>query len=292
MSEAADRRRLVLITGLSGSGKSTVAKCLEDLGYYLVDNLPLPLLERFLADPFGLIGEARHVAVVADVRSEGVAARIPELVSRVDRRVLAPTLLYLEASDERLLRRFSETRRPHPVAAEEGPLEAIRREREAYREIRGLADMVFDTSEWSIHELRAKTIRAFATGSEGAPEMELALTSFGFKYGAPYGADLLFDVRFLPNPHFVPELKEQTGRDPDVRAYLEAVPDFGELRERLLHLLIYLLPRYRSENRAYLTVAIGCTGGKHRSVGICESLRDGLEQAGWRTRLEHRDIER
>lgn len=286
------RARLVLITGLSGSGKSTVAKCLEDLGYYLVDNLPLSLLEQFLADPFELIGEVRNIAVVADHRSPGVAGRLPELLARVDRRVLAPTLLFLEASDERLIRRFSETRRPHPVAAEQGLLEAIGRERADYGELRGTADMVFDTTEWSIHELRAKAIRAFACGPEGAPDMQVSLSSFGFKYGVPYGADLLFDVRFLPNPYFVPELRDHTGLEAPIQEFLAKEPDFHELRARLRDLLLYLLPRYRRENRAYLTMAIGCTGGKHRSVAICERLREDLEAGGWKVRLDHRDVER
>lgn len=294
MSELGEvaRHRLVLITGLSGSGKSTVAKCLEDLGYYVVDNLPLLLLEHFLAEPFALIGGPRHVAVVADLRAPGVAAKLSDLIERVDRNLLTPTLLFLESSDERLMRRFSETRRPHPIGEEESLVGAIAREREAYRDLRGAADMVFDTSEWSIHELRAKVIRAFACGPEGAPGLQVALSSFGFKYGVPGGVDLLFDVRFLPNPYFVPELRDHTGLDADVRAFLEAEADFHELRDRLLQLLLYLLPRYRRENRAYLTVAIGCTGGKHRSVAICEALKAGLQDSGWTSRLEHRDIQR
>jgi UPF0042 nucleotide-binding protein len=289
---AEGRVRLVLITGLAGSGKSTVAKCLEDLGYYVVDNLPLPLLAQFLEDPLAFVGGRRNLAVVADHRAQGVAQRLPELLESVDRERITPTLLFLEAGNERLVRRFSETRRPHPVAAEQGLLDAIAQEREDYSELRGLADMVFDTSEWSIHELRAKTIRAFACGPEGAPEMQVSLSSFGFKYGVPYGADLLFDVRFLPNPYFVPELREHTGLEEPIQEFLAKVPDFHELRQRLRDLLLYLLPRYRSENRAYLTVAIGCTGGKHRSVAICERLRDDLETAGWKVRLEHRDVER
>ena len=286
------KAKLVVITGLSGSGKSVVAKCFEDLSYYTVDNLPLPLLRQFLDNPLELVRGHDRIAVVADVRAKGFAEEFPRLFAEIDRERIEPTLLFLEASDEVLVRRFSETRRPHPLAPDLPVIEGIRREREVLAELRALADMVFDSSEWSIHEIRSQVYRDFASNPGEEPGMVVSLVSFGFKHGIPYGTDLLFDARFLPNPHFVPGLREQTGQDAEVRSYLERQPDFGELVERLADLLSYLLPRYRRENRSYLSVAIGCTGGRHRSVAVCERLKSALDERGWPARLIHRDIAR
>jgi UPF0042 nucleotide-binding protein len=291
-----DRLRLVLITGLSGSGKSVVAKCFEDLGYYTVDNLPLPLLREFLERPGELVFGYERIAVVADLRAPGFAEEFPKLIAEIDRECphqsqALPTLLFLEASDEVLVRRFSETRRPHPLAPDQPAIAGIRRERELLAGLRPRADLVFDTSHWSIHETRAQVYRAFAAAGE-EPEMVVSLVSFGFKHGVPVGTDLLFDVRFLANPHFVPGLREQTGQDAEVLEYLEQQPDFEELISRLADLLAFLLPRYRRENRSYLSVAVGCTGGRHRSVAICERLEKRLDAAGWPVRLVHRDIAR
>jgi len=307
-----DRLRLVLITGLSGSGKSVVAKCFEDLGYYTVDNLPLPLLREFLVRPGELVFGYERIAVVADVRAPGFAEEFPRLIAEIDRDCQGqphrqaepreegqpsacgqprPTLLFLEASDEVLVRRFSETRRPHPLAPDQPAIAGIRRERQLLAGLRPRADLVFDTSHWSIHETRAQVYRAFTTAGE-QPDMVVSLVSFGFKHGVPVGTDLLFDVRFLANPHFVPGLREQTGQDAEVLEYLEQQPDFEELIGRLADLLGFLLPRYRRENRSYLSVAVGCTGGRHRSVAICERLEKRLDAAGWPVRLVHRDIAR
>jgi UPF0042 nucleotide-binding protein len=288
---ARGRAELVIVTGLSGSGKSTVAKCFEDLGYYVVDNLPLPLLRQFVAAPLELVGDERGIALVTDVRAPGFAAEFPGIFRTIDRTSVHTTLLFLEASEESLVRRFSETRRPHPLSKDLPVLEAIQRERELLDELRGLADLVFDTSQWNVHEIRSKVNHAFASPTHGA-EMQVSLTSFGFKYGIPSDTDLLFDVRFLPNPHFVPELRPLTGRDEAVLGYLDQQPDFHDLLDRLSDLLLYLLPRYRQENRSYLSVAVGCTGGRHRSVAIVESLERRLRESGWSPRLRHRDIER
>jgi UPF0042 nucleotide-binding protein len=288
---ARGRAELVIVTGLSGSGKSTVAKCFEDLGYYVVDNLPLPLLRQFVAAPLELVGDERGIALVTDVRAPGFAAEFPGIFRTIDRTSVHTTLLFLEASEESLVRRFSETRRPHPLSKDLPVLEAIQRERELLDELRGVADLVFDTSQWNVHEIRSKVFHAFATHAQGA-EMQVSLVSFGFKYGIPTGSDLLFDVRFLPNPHFVPELRPLTGKDAPVLGYLEEQRDYVELVERLSELLLYLLPRYQKENRSYLSVAIGCTGGRHRSVAIVESLGRRLREAGWDPRLRHRDIDR
>lgn len=285
------KAKLVLVTGLSGSGKSVVAKCFEDLGYYTVDNLPLPLLRIFVDNPLELVRGHDRIAVVTDVRAPGFAEELPRLMAEIDRGKVEVTLLFLEASDEVLVRRFSETRRPHPLAYDAPVIDGIRSEKEMLADLRARADMVLDTSEWSIHEIRTHVYREFSRNRE-EPGMVVSLVSFGFKHGIPYGTDLLFDVRFLANPHFVPGLREQTGQDAAVQEYLEQQPDFAELVDRLTDLLLYLLPRYRRENRSYLAVAVGCTGGKHRSVAICERLKLRLEEKGWAARLIHRDIAR
>src|SRR4029079_3944003 len=232
----------------------------EDLGYHCVDNLPLPLLRRFLEDPLGMASGDGRIAVVADLRARGFATEFPGLLRDIDRGRIDLTLLFLEASDEALVRRFSETRRPHPLADDGPAIEGIRRERDVLADLRGAADLVLDTSEWSIHETRGIVYREFGAGPGAEPAMVISLVSFGFKFGIPYGTDLLFDVRFLPNPHFVPGLRERTGQDAPVREYLERRPDYAELIERLAALLSYLLPHYRRENRSYLSVAVGCTG--------------------------------
>lgn len=292
-NENLERARLVLVTGVSGSGKSTAAKALEDVGYYCIDNLPLPLLRLFLADPVAQVGGQRKIAVVTDVRAHGFFEQMPEILAVVDRSRYDFVLLFLDASREALVRRFSETRRSHPLAAGDRPvIEGIRRERELLAAVRGSADLVFDTSDWSVHDVRGAIYREFGGEQSGAPQMVVSLVSFGFKHGIPSGSDLVFDVRFLANPHFLPALRELSGCDPPVLEFLEAEQDFPDLLARLEDLLLFLLPRYRLENRSYLTIAIGCTGGRHRSVAACERLSRRLEARGWTVRLHHRDLER
>ncbi|HBL30180.1 MAG TPA: RNase adapter RapZ [Acidobacteria bacterium] len=284
--------RLVLITGLSGSGKSVVANCFEDLGYYTVDNLPLPLLRQFLHDPMEHVRGVDRIAVVTDVRAPGFAEELPRLLDEIDPAKVEVRLLFLEAADDVLVRRFSETRRPHPLATDRPVSEGIRRERELLEPLRFRADMVFDSSQWTVHEIRNQVYREFAIRRGEEPSMVLSLVSFGFKHGIPPGTDLLFDVRYLSNPHFVPGLREQTGQDGAVLDYLRKQPDFEEIIARLTDLLVHLLPRYRQENRSYLSVAVGCTGGRHRSVAVCECLCKELAERGWPARLIHRDIAR
>jgi UPF0042 nucleotide-binding protein len=287
--------RIALITGLSGSGKSSVAKCFEDLGYYCMDNLPLSLLRPLLRNPFEHIGsDTDRVAVVTDVRTPGFARELPLLIQDLDQAPVETTVLFLEASDEALVRRFSETRRRHPLTldGDTGLHKAILEERRLLADLRGAADMVFDTSEWSTHEIRRQVWERFAENDPARPHLVVSLISFGFKHGIPYGTDLLFDVRFLDNPHFVPTLRALSGRDTRVMRYLESRTEFNELLDRLEGLMLFLLPRYRDENRSYLSVAVGCTGGRHRSVAVCERLAHRLDSAGWAIRIDHRDLEK
>jgi UPF0042 nucleotide-binding protein len=286
-----DDRRVVLVTGMSGSGKSSVARCFEDLGFYCVDNLPVGLLRAFLSDPFAQIEGGKRIAAVTDVRAAGFVGQLPEVLSDLGRAAFPITVLYLEASEEALLRRFSETRRPHPLADGGSAIDGIRRERQLLEDLRGRADLVFDTSAWSIHEIRAQVQREFG-GAEASGGMSIRIESFGFKFGTPHGVDLMFDVRFLPNPYFVPELRDRTGLEEPIVRFLAAQPDFEELVRRLSELLLYLVPRYMAERRAYLSVAIGCTGGKHRSVAIAERIGAALDAAGFRARVAHRDVTR
>lgn len=285
------RPRLLVISGLSGSGKSTAANALEDIGYYCVDNLPLPLLRTFLADPLSQVGDRRLIAVVTDARAPGSAEVLPELLEKIDRGRFELTVVFLEATEEALLRRYSETRRSHPIGLGKRPvIDGIRRERALLAALRGQADLILDTSEWSVHDVRREIYRAFAEGREAA--LTVSLVSFGFKHGIPAGSDLVLDVRFLPNPYFIPGLRELSGRDRAVQDFLDEQADYHELTDRVDSLLSFLLPRYQRENRSYVTLAIGCTGGRHRSVAFCERLASSLTSSDWSVRLRHRDADR
>lgn len=294
MSGSAKRHpvELVLITGLSGSGKSTVAKCFEDLGYYCVDNLPPSLLRSLLLDPLTHLGEIDRVAVVTDVRAPGFSKELPALIGEIDRDNLHLSVVYLDCSEETLVRRFSETRRRHPLSGSQVLIDAIREERSLLTNLRGLAGTVFDTSDWSIHDVRSQIYKRFAHDTGESPDLVVWLTSFGYKHGIPYGTDLLFDVRFLINPYFEPELRELSGQDEAVLAFMRDHEGFEEFLKRLHDFLLYLLPQYRRENRSYLSVSIGCTGGRHRSVAVCSRLATLLSDTGLSIRVEHRDIEK
>jgi RNase adapter protein RapZ len=277
---------LVIVTGLSGSGKSYVNKCLEDMGYFCVDNLPLELVEPLLDGV-----TAKRVGIILDVRNPDFASRFPEILARVRRRVPGTRLLFLDASEESLIRRFSETRRPHPLAGKVSLLEALRSEREMLGEVRATADVVVDTSAMTVHELRSFMQKTFVGDPESAG-MIISATSFGYKFGTPHDVDLLFDVRFLANPHFVPELRGKTGTDPAVAAYIEQDPETGSFLDRLVEFLDYLFPRFDKERKSYLSIGIGCTGGKHRSVYIAEQLARRLKEKGHPVRVSHRDATR
>ena len=283
---------LVVITGLSGSGKSYVQSTLEDLGFYCTDNLPLELIDSYL-DEVTTHEKATRVGIVVDVRTHDFASIFPSFYrDRLKKRVPHAHLIFLEASEEVLARRYSETRRPHPLAKDLPVIDAIRQERESLTEVKSLADMVLDTSAFSVHELKAEVMRRFSLSGGNQPTMLVTVISFGFKHSMPYNLDLLFDVRFLPNPHFVAELRPKTGLDPEVIEYLQAQPDFEEFYKRLLDFVSYVLPGYQKEMKSYLTIGIGCTGGKHRSVAIAQRLADDLEAAGYAIEIVHRDYRR
>ncbi len=277
---------LVVVTGLSGSGKSYVNKCLEDMGYFCVDNLPLELLEPLLGQV-----TATRVGIILDVRNPDFAVRFPEILARLRARVPGTRLLFLDASEESLIRRFSETRRPHPLAGKVPLLEALRRERAMLENVRAVADVVVDTSAMNVHELRAFMQKTFV-GDPDRGGMVVSATSFGYKFGTPHDVDLLFDVRFLANPHFVPELKGKTGMDPAVAAYIEKDPETAPFLDRLTSFLDYLLPRFDREGKTYVSIGIGCTGGKHRSVYVAERLAELLHAQGYPVRVSHRDATR
>ena len=277
---------LIIVTGLSGSGKSYVFKCLEDMGYLCVDNLPLPLVEPLVSQV-----SAPRVGVILDVRNPEFASRFPPILERVRRRVRGTRVLFLDASEESLIRRFSETRRPHPLSVDRPLLTALRDERALLEEVRSLADVVLDTSTTTVHELRSIMQKTFVS-DEGSARMVVSATSFGYKFGVPHDVDLIFDVRFLANPHFVPELKPKIGTDAAVAAYIEKDPETGRFLERLSGFLDYLLPLYEREHKSYLSIGIGCTGGKHRSVYVAEELARVLKGRGLPVRVSHRDATR
>jgi RNase adapter protein RapZ len=277
---------LVIATGLSGSGKSYVNKCLEDMGYFCVDNLPLELVEPLLSRV-----SAPRVGVILDVRNPDFAGRFPEILARLRARVPGTRLLFLDASEESLIRRFSETRRPHPLSGDRSLLQSLRSERAMLEEVRSVADVVVDTSEMTVHELRSVIQKTFV-GDPSRARMVVSITSFGYKFGVPHDVDLLFDVRFLVNPHFVPELKSKTGSDPAVAAYIEKDPETGAFLSRLGGFLDYLLPLYEKEHKSYLSIGVGCTGGKHRSVYVAERLAATMKERGYPVRVSHRDATR
>lgn len=281
------KTELVIITGLSGSGKGTVLKALEDLGYYAVDNLPLGLVPKFAE----LTREARNIrraALVVDIREGQTIKNFPAVFAQVQEMVPA-TLIYLEASDAVLQRRFSETRRPHPLGTERTVQKSIQHERRVLKPIRELADIVVDSSKFNVHELR-EVIQGKLSGERDTDDIMVYVTSFGFRHGVPQDADLLFDVRFLPNPNYIPEFKPLRGLDAKVAAHMRSFPQTGEFIERIADLLIYLLPHYIKEGKSYLTIAFGCTGGHHRSVMIAHEIQQRLTAAGFPVRETHRDI--
>jgi RNase adapter protein RapZ len=280
----------IVLTGLSGSGKSQAIRALEDLGYFCVDNLPTTLIPTLAKLSLRAGGDIDKVAIVVDVREGNFLSSFPKILGRLRRMPrLNPVLIFLEASHEALVRRFSETRRPHPLAPDRSVTEGIRDEHTRMQGIRELADEIVDTSDMTVHELRQFFMAL--SRDRGRAKLVMTVVSFGYKYGLPVDADLVFDVRCLPNPYFVPGLRRRTGRDRAVAAFMERDASTREFMDRLEDYVRYVVPYYISEGKSYLTVAIGCTGGRHRSVMIAERLKRALgDAAGVRVRVRHRDV--
>ncbi|WP_261556334.1 RNase adapter RapZ [Frankia tisae] len=281
---------LAIITGLSGAGRSTAAKCLEDLGWFVVDNLPPALLATMAELGHRSGGAVSRIAVVVDVRGRAFFSDLRAAIAALDARGMHPRMLFLEASDDALIRRFDHVRRPHPLQGEERVVDGIGRERALLAELRGEADLVLDTTDLNVHELRSKIDAAF--GQPDANRLNATVVSFGYKYGLPLDADLVADCRFLPNPHWVEELRPYTGRDPQVRSYVLAQPGAQEFLDQYAALLRLVGEGYAREGKRYLTLAVGCTGGKHRSVAMAEQLGARLAADGVGVRVVHRDLGR
>ncbi len=281
------KAELIIITGLSGSGKGSVIRALEDLGYYSVDNLPIELIPKF-AELARDSPTVRCAALVVDIREGESLKTFPSLYAQI-RRSIPTKLLFLEADDATLVRRFSETRRPHPLGTDRSVLRSVQSERRKLAPIRALADIIIDTSKFNVHDLRETIVEKFR-GEREESKIVIYLTSFGYRHGVPADSDLVFDVRFLPNPNYIPAFKKLSGRNPQVARYIRSFPQTTEFIQRISDLLIYLLPHYIREGKSYLTIAFGCTGGHHRSVMIAEQIHKSLKRAGYRVKINHRDL--
>jgi len=280
--------RILVITGLSGSGKTHVLRALEDMGWFCVDNLPTALIPRF-ADLIVGTEELHRSALVIDMRERDFLRLFPQVYKQVREKGLRTGLLFLEAEDKVLVRRFSETRRPHPLAINQPAIEGIREEREALRPIRKMADLILDTSQYNVHQLREYIRDHYDLRGRGTP-MIVSVTSFGYKFGVPSEADLVFDVRFLPNPNFVPTLKKLSGNHLPVVKYMRRQKDTAAFLKHVTEFLRYVIPRYIREGKSYLTIGIGCTGGRHRSVMISNALSAALGKDGYKVKVRHRDL--
>ncbi len=284
------KARLVVITGLSGSGKITSLKVFEDMGYYCVDNLPAELIPSFAQ----LIEDTRDnksAAIVVDIREGSRLEQLPAIIADLKKR-LDVTLIYLDTTDKVLVRRFSETRRPHPLGAAESVTSSITSERRRLEQIRNIADLEIDTSKFNVHELRTHLVELFKKDGDKRQPLLVSALSFGFKNGVPESADLVFDVRFLPNPHFIAEFRPYTGKHPQVAKYIRSFPQTQEFIAKVMDMLLFLLPFYVAEGKSYLTIAFGCTGGQHRSVFLAEEIKKQLATAGYHVKAEHRDSPR
>jgi UPF0042 nucleotide-binding protein len=282
-------KELIILTGISGAGKASALKAFEDLGYQAVDNLPLELMQEFA----GLVAKSKEIdcaAIVVDVREGQALDRLPEIIKHV-KRVLPTRVVFLDAQDPVLVRRYSETRRPHPLRRSESVSRSIVEERQMLDTVRNVADTQIDTSRFNVHELREEILKRFGQGDQ-TERLLVSCLSFGFKNGVPLDADLVFDVRFLPNPHFVQEFKEKTGLDAKVANYVKGFPQTGEFLNKVTDLLLYLMPHYVKEGKSYLTIAFGCTGGQHRSVMMAEEMAKRLSKAGYIAKSVHRDMPR
>jgi len=281
--------RLVIITGMSGSGKSLAANCFEDMGYYCVDNLPIRLIPVFIDLISRSPGDIRQVALVIDIREGSFLKDFPEILDQIRKHDLEVEVIFFETTTETLIRRFSETRRPHPVAGAASLEDGIQKEREILRPIRERADKIIESSAFNVHELRTFLFDNYSE-QDRTGSLFISVVSFGYKYGVPPESDLLFDVRFVPNPHFVDALRPKTGLDNEVVAYVEAIEDYRQYFQMVFALLLFLVPRFIKEGKTYLTICIGCTGGRHRSVAMAQKLGEDLARQGYRVKTTHRDL--
>jgi UPF0042 nucleotide-binding protein len=294
MTDAQGALETVVVTGLSGAGRSTAAKCFEDLGYYVVDNLPAELIRTLVDLGSRTAGQVTKLAVVLDVRSRAFSSDLRGTIRTLEERGMPPRVLFLEASDEVLVRRFENVRREHPMQGDGLLTDGIRAERELLAPLRDSADLVLDTGGRSVHDLRRAIESGFAAGGglDGHPDLRATVVSFGFKYGLPVDADLVVDVRFLPNPYWIPELRNQNGRDQEVKDYVLGQEDAATFLDQYAAVLGTIRAGYQRESKRYLTLAVGCTGGKHRSVVMAQELADRLAATGVRATVVHRDLGR
>jgi UPF0042 nucleotide-binding protein len=277
----------IIITGLSGSGKTTVSRFLEDFGYYCVDNLPSKLIPNFVDLWKRKEVEIAKVALIVDIREEGFLSEFPKVLKSI-RKKISPRVIFLEASDETLIKRFSESRRPHPLKGRKSVRDKVVLERKRLAEIKNMSDEVINTSATSIADLKELLSLRFV--KKDKVTLQVAVVSFGYKYGIPLEADLVLDTRFLPNPFYVDRLREKTGKNKSVRTYVLEAPETQNYLKELLHFVGFLMPRFVDEGKSYLTIAIGCTGGKHRSVVLSEELGEYLKSGGYKVQISHRDI--
>lgn len=284
--------RVVVVTGMSGSGKSTAIKSLEDVGYYTIDNFPIRLLDKLVELFSGASGEVEKLALVVDARAARELEALPSVLERTQNDGHRIDMLFLDAGDEALERRYSETRRRHPLSPDGSVKGGIAAERSMLEPVRQLATTTVDTTRMSVHDLKREIQHAFAADRNLSAKLSVTVMSFGFKYGVPTEADLMFDVRFLPNPYFVESLRANSGEDENVAAYVLEREESQTFVTKTADLLRFLLPQYHQEGKAYLTLAIGCTGGRHRSVAIAKTLHQILESEGYRSQLRHRDVKR
>ena len=281
--------RLVIVTGSSGSGKTQALKCLEDIGFFCVDNLPPALFQKFIELCSERRGEVKNIGLGIDIRERGFFSDFSSNLHHLKSQGYQIELLFLEAQDEILVRRFSESRRPHPLLPQQPVIEGILLERERLEALRQQADRIVDTSEFTIHDLKQWISRQYQE-RQHAEHMKVTIQTFGYKHGVPYDVDMVFDVRFLRNPYFVPSLQALTGEDEEVKKYVLETKEAQSLLQHLQGLMAFLLPLYEREQRSYLTIAVGCTGGRHRSVAIAVKLREMFQKFGYTALLRHREI--
>jgi len=281
---------IIIITGLSGSGKSVAIDALEDTGFFCVDNMPVLLLPKFLELHLGSASEIQKLALGMDLREKEFVKKYQEVFEQLRQDGYNLEILFLEASEKSLLERYSQTRRQHPVSNGESLLDSIRAEKEQLKGLKEIADKIIDTSDLTIHQLK-EVITKYAYRGIKVERMQIAVLSFGFKYGIPLEADLLIDVRFMPNPYFIPELKNLNGKDEQVKQFVKRAPETQKFLEKYLSLLEYLIPLYEKEGKSYLTIAVGCTGGRHRSATIAEYISNHIKKLNRKITLTHRDIE-